>query len=229
MLNPSEDAFIEEIESSLKEDAQSNIFEETSSPEEDLPNQPFRFSLHFLDYFNWPLLGMASCVPGEAACQILIPKAVQRLIDAISAMTDLSQSLWTALASPMRFFILLNIGILLFSRTSGTLTVIVGPALRRRVRKSVYRYLQGHSQRYFMGNFAGSLANRIAEVSMGVNFSLWTVMFDFWPVMVTLSVSLIVLAQVHTGLAFVLASWSVGYITISYVLAMRCRHYAKQS
>src|SRR5262249_1154008 len=76
--------------------------------------------------------------------------------------------------------------------------------------------------------FAGSLANRISEVSMGVNFSLWTVMFDFWPVTVTLSVSLIVLAQVHIGLALVLAVWALGYIVISYLLAMRCREYAKQ-
>src|SRR4029077_15699163 len=119
-------------------------------------------------------------------------------------------SVWTTLASPMRFFLLLNIGILIFSRSSGSMLVLVGPNLRRRVRNSLYRYLQGHSQRYFMGNFAGSLANRIGEVSMGGNFSVWTVMFDFWPVTVTLSVSLILLAQVHSGLALVLAVWSLG-------------------
>ena len=85
----------------------------------------------------------------------------------------------------MKFFVLLNLGILIFSRSSGALLVMVGPALRQRVRSSLYRYLQGHSQRYFMGNFAGSLSNRVSEVSMGVNHSLWTVLFDFWPVTVT--------------------------------------------
>ncbi len=68
---------------------------------------------------------------------------------------------------------------LIFSRASGSTLVMVGPSLRRRVRHSLYRYLQGHSQRYFAGNFAGSLSNRIAEVSMSVNRSVWTVMFDF--------------------------------------------------
>jgi ATP-binding cassette subfamily B protein len=104
---------------------------------------------------------------------------------------------------------------------------MLGPALRRRVRHSLYRYLQSHSQRYFMGNFAGSLANRIAEVSLGVNHSLWTVMFDFWPVTVTLLVSLALLAQVHAWLALVLGAWTLGYVTVSYLLAMRCREYAK--
>jgi ATP-binding cassette subfamily B protein len=79
-----------------------------------------------------------------------------------------------------------------------------------------------------MGNFAGSLSNRISEVSMGVNHSLWTVMFDFWPVTVTLAVALIVLSQVHSGLAMVLGTWALGYVVVSYVLAMRCREYAKQ-
>ena len=58
----------------------------------------------------------------------------------------------------------------------GALLVVVGPSLRRRVRASLYRYLQGHSQRYFMSNFSGSLSNRVAEVSMGVNFALWTLL-----------------------------------------------------
>ncbi|MCC7042640.1 MAG: ABC transporter ATP-binding protein [Acidobacteria bacterium] len=165
---------------------------------------------------------------GQAACQILIPKAVQRLIDSAVALQGTAQSsVWTALAGPMQFFVLLNVGILVFSRTSGSMLVLVGPSLRRRVRNSLYRYLQSHSQRYFMGNFAGSLANRIAEVSMGVNHSLWTVLFDFWPVTVTLGVSLVLLAQVNAWLAIVLAAWTVAYVIVSYLLAMRCREYAK--
>ena len=230
MANDAEDAFIEEIENSLREDGGLDRFDGSSETPELLPSHPFRFVVHYLKYYWWALSIMASLELGQAACQILIPKAVQRLIDAASAVSDsANQSVWTALAGPMKFFVLLNVGILLFSRSSGSMLVMVGPALRRRVRNSLYRYLQGHSQRYFMGNFAGSLSNRIAEVSMGVNQSLWTVMFDFWPVTVTLGVSLIVLAQVHSGLAMVLGTWAMGYITISYVLAMRCRKYAKQS
>jgi ATP-binding cassette subfamily B protein len=192
-----------------------------------LPSRPFRFVLHFLDYYKWALLAMALFELGQAACQILIPKAVQRLIDAVMLHDAAAGSIWTALAAPMRFFIILNIGILVFSRSSGALLVMVGPALRRRVRNTVYEYLQGHSQRYFMGNFAGSLSNRITEVSLGVNHALWTVMFDFWPVAVTLTVALVVLGQVHSGLALIVGSWAAGYIVVSYLLARRCREYAK--
>jgi ATP-binding cassette subfamily B protein len=226
-MNAAEDAFIEEIESSLRGDVGGNSTADSTGPE-DLPAHPFRFVLYYLKYYKLPLLAMVLLELGQSACQILIPKAIQSLIDSAFALTNRAgASVWTELAEPMKFFVLLNLGILVFSRSSGSILVMVGPGLRRRVRNSLYRYLQGHSHRYFTGNFAGSLANRIAEVSMGVNHSLWTVMFDFWPVTVTLGVALVVLSQVHSGLAVVLGLWTLGYVSISWVLAMRCREYAR--
>ena len=224
-----EDAFIQEIEDSLREDGgMGRLGAEDDETPEDLPSRPFRFVLHYLKYYKWPLAAMALLELGQATCQILIPKAVQRLIDAVMLADGAAGSVWTVLADPMWFFVLLNIGILVTSRTSGALLVMAGPSLRRRVRHGLYRYLQGHSQRYFMGNFAGSLSNRISEVSMGVNHSMWTVMFDFWPVTVALTVALVLLAQVHLGLALVMGFWAIGYVIVSYRLARRCREYAQQ-
>ena len=223
-----EEALIREIEESLKDGINPGPADVASDQSENLPSKPFRFVLHYLRHYRWPLLAMVLLELGQAACQILIPKAVQLLIDSAALLRGRPDvSLWTELSGPIKFFVILNIGILIFSRSSGSLLVMIGPSLRQRVRSSLYRYLQGHSQRYFMGNFAGSLSNRVSEVSMGVNHSLWTILFDFWPVTVTLVVSLVLLVQVHSGLALVLGLWTLGYVAVSYVLAMRCREYAK--
>jgi ATP-binding cassette, subfamily B, bacterial len=223
-----EEALIREIEESLKDGINPGPADAASDQSENLPSNPFRFVLHYLRHYRWPLLAMVLLELGQAACQILIPKAVQLLIDSAALLRGRPDvSLWTELSGPIKFFVILNIGILIFSRSSGSLLVMIGPSLRQRVRSSLYRYLQGHSQRYFMGNFAGSLSNRVSEVSMGVNHSLWTILFDFWPVTVTLVVSLVLLVQVHSGLALVLGLWTLGYVAVSYVLAMRCREYAK--
>ena len=222
-----EESLIREIEESLRDD-EPGVAEATPEQSEDLPSNPLHFVLHYLRFYRWPLLAIVLLELGQAVCQILIPKAVQGLIDtAVPLQGQPGVSVWGALAGPLKFFVVLNVGILLFSRASGSLLVTVGPVLRRRVRSSLYRYLQGHSQRYFMGNFAGSLSNRVAEVSMGVNHSLWTLVCDFWPVTVTLGVSLILLMQVHSGLGLTLGLWTLGYLTVSYLLAMRCREYAK--
>jgi ATP-binding cassette subfamily B protein len=227
-LKDPEDVFVHEVERLLRQEGLTGIDDSGGDRPETLPADPWRFMLHFLGFYRWPLSLMCVLELGQAACQILIPKAVQQLIDSAVDLQGTAQaSVWSALAAPMQFFVLLNLGILVFSRSSGSMLVLIGPSLRRRVRNSLYRYLQSHSQRYFMGNFAGSLANRIAEVSMGVNHSLWTVLFDFWPVTVTLVVSLALLTDVNVWLAGVMAAWTIGYVVVSYVLAMRCREYAK--
>src|SRR5262245_55213830 len=108
-----EEALIREIEESLRDgidEAPSDPLNDTS---EDLPSKPFRFVLHYLRHYRWPLLTIVLLELGQAACQILIPKAVQRLIDSAAVLqgrTDLS--IWTALGGPLKFFVLLNLGIL---------------------------------------------------------------------------------------------------------------------
>jgi ATP-binding cassette, subfamily B, bacterial len=124
MADAAEDIFIEETERLLAEAGNSSS-DQSDHGNEELPAQPFRFVLHFVRYYKWLLLGIVCCEFGQAACQILIPKAVQRIIDAASALNQPGGSVWTTLAGPMRFFLLLNIGILIFSRSSGSMLIIV--------------------------------------------------------------------------------------------------------
>src|SRR5436305_11333128 len=106
-----ENAFIQEIEDSLSQDGGLGRLSAPPDTAEVLPSQPFRFVLHYLEHYQWVLLAMALFELGQAACQILIPKAVQRLIDASAHLTGTeTQSVWTALAAPMKFFVLLNLG-----------------------------------------------------------------------------------------------------------------------
>lgn len=194
-----------------------------------LPNKPFQFVFHFLKFYKWALLLMFILELGQAACQIMIPYAVKKLIDAHTLQNiDLNLSLYEQYKEPLTLFVGLSIGILLFSRASGAMLVIVGPSLRRRVRVDLYHYLQYHSQRFFSSHFSGSLSNRISEVSMSVNHSLWTILFDFWPVLVTFSFSLYLLFNAHSGVGIFLGGWIIFYVVVSYVLALKSRDYAKK-
>ena len=192
-----------------------------------LPDTPLRFCLYFARFYLVGIALMLLFEAGQAACAILLPYAVAEIIDLVNTTPTPSESIWYALRQPLLMLAVLNVGIVLFSRASGTALVLLGPAMRRRVRRQLFGYLQQHSQRYFMSNFAGSLANRISEVAMSYAHALWTVMFDFWPLLITAGVSLVLLGRVNGELALVLAGWLAAYIVISYLLAMRCRHYAR--
>ena len=124
-------------------------------------------------------------------------------------------------------FAALNLGIVLFSRASGAALVLTGPFLRAEIRKSLFSYLQHHSHRYFVSHFAGSLASRIAEVSMSCMHALWTLTFDFYPLIIKSLVALVVLFAASGDLALVLCLWLGIYIYVSYLLAKRCRIYAQ--
>ena len=192
-----------------------------------LPEMPLAFVLHFVRVY-WPaVLGVALLECGQSTSAILMPYAIKQIMDTVAAAQANGRDIWQMIADPLWFFAALNLGVVLFSRGSGVILVMLGPALRRRIRRQLFAYLQHHSQRYFLGNFAGSLANRIAETSMSTAQVLWTVLFDFWPLTITFSVSLYLLAQVNHNLAAVLGIWIAVYGSVSFVLALRCRHYAR--
>ena len=179
------------------------------------------------------MLTIAVLECGQATSAILLPYAIRRIMEAVEALpagvgTLASPEIWHALKPGLLLFAVLNLAVLLTSRGSGAILVMLGPALRRRIRRSLFGWLQFHSQRYFLGNFAGSLANRIAETSMSTAQVLWTLMFDFWPLLISFVVSLWLLAGVHSSLALTLGIWVGVYVLVSFLLARRCRRYARE-
>jgi len=192
-----------------------------------LSTTPSGFCLRYLKVYRWQLVLMAILEAGQAACAIMLPYAIKQMMDAVAMAKEMQVDVWASVEESLWLFGLFNLGIVLFSRASGSLLVMTGPPMRRTVRRELFAYLQNHSQRYFLSHFAGSLANRISEVSMSVAHTIWTVLFDFWPLMISFTVSLVLLVNVNLDLALTLGAWILGYIIISFFLALRCRHYAQ--
>ena len=192
-----------------------------------LPRSPFSFALHFYLKAKVTLLAILVFEAGQAGCTIMLPYALKEIIDAVTLANEKGLDVFEATTSPLILFGLLNLGIVLFSRASGAMLVITGPRLRADIRKSLFSYLQYHSHRYFTSHFAGSLANRIAEVSMGCMHALWSITFDFYPLIIKSAVALVILFTASGELALVLTVWLAIYVYVSFVLARRCRVYAK--
>ena len=193
-----------------------------------LPSTPLRYCLRYARTYSGALFAMIILEACQAACTILLPYAIKQIMDTVSAAKTANIDVWVQLEQPLWLFGLLNLGVVLFSRASGAILILVGPSLRRRVRRELFAYLQHHSQRYFLSHFAGSLANRLSEVSMSVAHTVWTVLFDFWPLIISFSVSLVLLFQVHHDLSLTLGGWIAAYVLISFLLAKKCRIYARK-
>jgi ATP-binding cassette subfamily B protein len=174
------------------------------------------------------LFGIFLFEAAQASCTISLPYAVKKIIDAVTLANETGVDVFQAAYDSLIFFALLNLGIVLFSRASGAILVSNGPMLRGKIRKTIFQYLQFHSHRYFVSHFAGSLANRIAEVSTSCMHALWTIAFTFYPLIIKSIVALIILFNSSSKLALVLFVWLAIYTTISIYLARQCQVYSKE-
>jgi ATP-binding cassette subfamily B protein len=191
-----------------------------------LPHTPFRFICHFVARYRWWYLAMILFETANATCGIMIPYALSTIIKGVTAAHDHSRALVAALQAPRLLFIAFSIGEVVFGRIAGGIQIRLGPRQRQNVTRSIYHYLQYHSHRYFSNNFAGALAHRISETSLGVTQTLWSIITEFWPVAIVLGVSIVLLFNAHVQLGGFVLIWAVLFIAISYLLARRCQPYA---
>ncbi len=192
----------------------------------DLPRTPWRFALYFYRKIKFALIAIFAFEAGQASCTILLPYAVKDIIDAVNLAKDTGADVFESAYDAMVFFAILNLGIVLFSRASGAVLVAYAPGLRAKIRKDIFRYLQFHSHSYFVSHFSGSLANRISEVALSCMHALWTITFDFYPLVIQSVVALIILSNTTSELAMVLTIWLVIYTFVSIFLARRCQGYS---
>ena len=191
-----------------------------------LPDTPFRFICHFIARYRWWYLAMVVFESINSTCGILIPYATGQVIKGVTTAHEHSLALIHSLRGPLWLFIGLSLGEVLFSRAGGRCQIILGPRQRQTVTRALYAYLQHHSHRYLSNDFAGALAHRISETSLGVSQTLWTVIFDFWPMTIVFGVSIGILGHAYRGLAVLVSVWAVFFVAISFWLAMRARPYA---
>ncbi|WP_420854443.1 ABC transporter ATP-binding protein [Sorangium cellulosum] len=163
----------------------------------------------------------------HASFGIMIPYAIGEIIKSVTRAQDAAAAALDAeLGASMTLFVALIVGELLCSRIAGLCQITVGPWQRQNVTRHLYAYLQHHSHRYLSNNFAGALAHRISETSMGVSQTLWAVLFDFWPIAIVFSVSIGLLYRAHPKLGAFVTIWAVLFVGISYFLATRCQPHA---
>jgi ATP-binding cassette subfamily B protein len=195
-----------------------------------LPATPLRFILYFVHRYRWWYLVMVLLEGINSTCTILMPYATGRIIKAVTQTPwhgkASAQALIDSLAGPLWLFVALGIGEVIFSRAGGTCQIYVGALQRHAVTRALYAYLQHHSHRYLTNDFAGALAHRISETSVGVSQTLWSVIFDFWPTAITFGVAIVMLGGAHWQLATLVGAWAVVFIGASFWLATRARPYA---
>jgi ATP-binding cassette, subfamily B, bacterial len=191
-----------------------------------LPGTPFHFVSYFVRQFRWWYVLLVVLETVNSTCGILIPYATGQIIKAVTTAHEQSLSLVAHLSGPLWLFIALAVGEVIFSRVAGSIQIIMGPRQRQTVTRAMYSYLQHHSHRFLSNDFAGSLAHKISETSTGYSQTMWTLIFDFYPMVIVFGVAIFMLAHAHRGLAGFVGVWALCFVSASFWLATRTRPFA---
>jgi len=185
-----------------------------------LPRAPMAFVLQVARsrFVVWNGLLLA-CEALNAGCGTLLPYALSRILNRVTAAHGEPAAVFSALQGPLIMFALLCAGELLFGRVSSSIQLRVTPRQRQYVARALFRHLHGHSHRFLTENFAGALANRIAETSHGVNQVLWSLITELWPMAIVITVANVLLALASPWLGSFMALWALVFVAISLLLA----------
>lgn len=194
-----------------------------------LPATPFRFICYFVNQFRWWYVAMVILEVVHSTCGIMLPYAIGEIIRSVTRGAGDSKHIFDAVRQPLMLFTALSVGEVVFGRSSGLLQTIRHPIHRQHIVRSLYAYLQHHSHRYLSSSFAGALAHRISETSLGVSQTMQMMITEFMPVIIVYTVSTILLYRAYPPLAALVGVWAVLFVSISFWLATRCRIYSRKA
>jgi ATP-binding cassette, subfamily B, bacterial len=177
------------------------------------------FFFNILKPYRWLLLGF--CLTGIywAINNTLSPYVLKLIIDRALAFDGDKAALFAALTPYLAFYFLLWILIAQAMRITDWLRLKLYPSLRYDIVTHMFSYLNRHSHQYFQNNFAGSLANKIADMQSAA-ISICTTLDDSIAQCTGLVIAMIALLLVHPIFAFILVAWAAVFLfTAFYFLA----------
>ncbi|HEX2580279.1 MAG TPA: ABC transporter ATP-binding protein [Rhabdochlamydiaceae bacterium] len=156
---------------------------------------------------------------------LLWPFILRWVIDVFTQHEASRAEAWELLQTPIIISICLIVFIEINSRAMGFLMAKAVPRLQADIRMTMFDHIQEHSPRYFNERFAGSLANKITDMTSAVESIIQQL---FWPIISSIAMALfgaIFLWFVHPILAGILIVWIVVHLGICLMFSKTCDLY----
>lgn len=187
-----------------------------------LPRQAFKFCYHISrKYARFAIPALLAVTIGQSL-NISMTYILKELVDAL-ALKDQSMWEWAGI----------YIGIFAVStacwRSSGLIGMHWMTKARGEAARVLYDWLSQHSSKYFANRFAGSLATKVTNAANGLNHMLSKVLWDFYPTILRLMLSIVIAWIAKPILAGLLAIWAVAFIVFNALLVKKKAKLSKVS
>src|SRR3990167_5883105 len=184
-----------------------------------------RFFWKFIQKQKWTFssIFIQDCI--NTLDSLLWPFILRWVIDIFSQNEGNRALAWEPLQAPIILSICLIVFIECNSRSMGFLMAKAIPKLQADIRMTMFDHIQEHSPHYFNERFAGSLANKITDMTTQVESIIQQL---FWPIISAIATSVlgsIFLWFVHPILAGILILWVIIHLGICLMFSRTCDLY----
>ena len=169
-----------------------------------IKRQKWLFLLIFcLDAVAWPLESL------------VWPYILHIVIDIFTQFAAKREAAWEALKIPIIGGLCLVLFVEAASRTMGLLIGKALPKLQADMRMEMFDHVQYHTPHYFNERLAGSLANKITDMTTQTELIIQQFFWPILPALVSCIAGTIILWFVHPIFALILAGWLTVHLAVT--------------
>jgi ATP-binding cassette subfamily B protein len=153
------------------------------------------------------------------------PYILKVVIDIFSQYEFDRAAAWPLLKTPLLMALFLWLFVEFGFRLQGFLLARAMPRLEADIRMKMFEHIQRHSPHYFNDRFAGSLANKITDMTTQVSQLINLILTLFIPAVAACSIAIVLFAYVSPMFAVILSVWMVVHVTVSLAFTKRVDSY----
>lgn len=177
-------------------------------------SQPWVFLLMLVLSFVWTL---------DAT---VLPYLLRLIIDTLTQYDADRTAAWPALKMVLLYVVVVWIIVEIGFRTRGFLQARFYPKLEADIRMAMFDHIQHHSPKYFNEHFAGSLANKISDMTTQVTSILQNLVQLFLPTAFTCILTVVLFSKVNPLFAKILGAWVVIHFATVFAFTPKCSKYS---
>lgn len=193
---------------------------------EHLPKKLLPFFWYFLRSHKLALSFMFFFALIISMDRTVVPYMFKLIIDKVTGFTGDRSQVFDEILSVVLCMVLLCAALETAHRVLGFMRAAIIPRIQVRVRAKMLEYILSHSMKYFHTNFAGSIANKIADMVENFNQIIILIIEVFVPISSAVLISTALLWSVNAIFGIFFLVWFMLHVGFTIFACRRTKPYA---
>jgi ATP-binding cassette subfamily B protein len=152
----------------------------------------------------------------------LWPYTLRLIVDTLTVHESARETIFSSLKVPICYGLSLWLLIEIGYRTQGFLLARFLPKFESSIRMVLFDHIQKHSPSYFNKYMAGSLTNKITDMTTHATSALWQFLYSIFPAFGTFLVSLYFYSTINLFFTATLCILVAAYVCICLIFSKKC-------